>query len=237
MTFNIRHAKGLDDRVDLERVIAVIRSVDADVVALQEVDRYQRRSGYVDQVAVIGSALGMRWCYAASIRKGFSEYGNAILSRCMAPGNEVIFIPGEIERRSLLRAQLAAEAGLLLVLTTHLGVSDRDRSGQFPLLIQQLKTIDRPAVLMGDFNTEADHPRMSALQQHGWYRAQLKEGESTIAGGGVIDHIFSNTVRPGFAARTIATNASDHCPVVAEICRNMVHYDHIDHTNLQRMDR
>ena len=45
MTFNIRHALGLDERINLERVIEVITRSGADVIALQEVDRYMSRSG------------------------------------------------------------------------------------------------------------------------------------------------------------------------------------------------
>ena len=39
MTYNIHHAEGLDGKVDLERIANVIRQSNADVIALQEVDK------------------------------------------------------------------------------------------------------------------------------------------------------------------------------------------------------
>src|SRR5687768_38666 len=49
MTFNIHHGVGLDGRLDLARVAAVIRASGAEVIALQEVDRhYGERSAFAD---------------------------------------------------------------------------------------------------------------------------------------------------------------------------------------------
>ena len=49
LTFNIRHAVGLDGVHDLDRVARVIEGAAADLVALQEVDRHlSPRSGYLD---------------------------------------------------------------------------------------------------------------------------------------------------------------------------------------------
>ncbi len=58
-TFNILHARSqADDRVDLDRFAQAIASLDADVLALQEVDRYQSRSSDADLTAVAAEALG-----------------------------------------------------------------------------------------------------------------------------------------------------------------------------------
>jgi endonuclease/exonuclease/phosphatase family metal-dependent hydrolase len=58
-TFNILHARSQsDDRVDLDRFAAAVASLDADVLALQEVDRYQSRSSDADLTAVAAEAMG-----------------------------------------------------------------------------------------------------------------------------------------------------------------------------------
>lgn len=59
MTFNIRHGKGLDGRVNLKRIIDDIRYGDPDIVALQEVDRFHIRSRFTDQVNALKKALNM----------------------------------------------------------------------------------------------------------------------------------------------------------------------------------
>jgi endonuclease/exonuclease/phosphatase family metal-dependent hydrolase len=58
-SFNILHARSQsDDRVDLDRFAAAIASLDADVLALQEVDRYQSRSSEADLTALAAEAMG-----------------------------------------------------------------------------------------------------------------------------------------------------------------------------------
>ena len=58
-TFNILNARAQeDDRVDLDRFAAAIASLDADVLALQEVDHLQSRSGEADLTALAAEAMG-----------------------------------------------------------------------------------------------------------------------------------------------------------------------------------
>lgn len=58
-TFNILHGRSpSDDRVDVERFAAAVKALDADVLALQEVDRNQRRSANADLTAVAAEAMG-----------------------------------------------------------------------------------------------------------------------------------------------------------------------------------
>jgi endonuclease/exonuclease/phosphatase family metal-dependent hydrolase len=58
-TFNLLHGRSLDDgRVDVDRLAAAVKSLDADVLGLQEVDRDQPRSQGADLVAVAAEAMG-----------------------------------------------------------------------------------------------------------------------------------------------------------------------------------
>lgn len=58
-TFNILHGRSpADDRVDVERYAAAVKALDADVLALQEVDRNQPRSANADLTAVAAEAMG-----------------------------------------------------------------------------------------------------------------------------------------------------------------------------------
>jgi hypothetical protein len=61
-TYNIHRARGLDGRTRLERIAAVLATIDADVVALQEVvGASPLKPG---QAAELGAALGMGWVMA-----------------------------------------------------------------------------------------------------------------------------------------------------------------------------
>ena len=58
-TFNMLHGRSLEDgRVDPERFADAIRALDADVLALQEVDRHQARSEGADFTAIAAEAMG-----------------------------------------------------------------------------------------------------------------------------------------------------------------------------------
>jgi endonuclease/exonuclease/phosphatase family metal-dependent hydrolase len=58
-TFNILHGRSpVDDRVDVDRYAEAVRALDADVLALQEVDRNQPRSANADLTAVAAEAMG-----------------------------------------------------------------------------------------------------------------------------------------------------------------------------------
>jgi endonuclease/exonuclease/phosphatase family metal-dependent hydrolase len=58
-TFNILNGRSpADDRVDVGRFAAAVKALDADVLALQEVDRNQPRSAHADLTAVAADAMG-----------------------------------------------------------------------------------------------------------------------------------------------------------------------------------
>ncbi len=60
-SFNVLHGRSLvDGQVSTERLVEACVSLEADVLALQEIDRNQARSGGVDQTAAVARAMGAR---------------------------------------------------------------------------------------------------------------------------------------------------------------------------------
>ena len=60
-TFNVLHGRStVDGRVDVDRFAAAVAALDADVLALQEVDLGQPRSGRVDLTQIAADAMGAR---------------------------------------------------------------------------------------------------------------------------------------------------------------------------------
>ncbi|MDM7856348.1 endonuclease/exonuclease/phosphatase family protein [Cellulomonas alba] len=96
-TFNILHGRSLrDGRVDLDRYAEAVRGLDADVLALQEVDRDQQRSHGADLTEIAAEAMGATdHRFAATLRghpglwtavsdhsqPASATYGIALLSR------------------------------------------------------------------------------------------------------------------------------------------------------------
>jgi endonuclease/exonuclease/phosphatase family metal-dependent hydrolase len=69
-TLNLASGRGTDGRVLTEQgLAAAVADLDADVLALQEVDAGQPRSGGTDQAAVVAAAFGaLDWRAAATLR-------------------------------------------------------------------------------------------------------------------------------------------------------------------------
>jgi len=93
VTYNIQYGLGKDTRYDLARIASEVK--DADIIALQEVDRHWQRSGCVDSPAVLASHLPEHhWVYGANLDMDASyrdpagelvnrrrQFGTMILSR------------------------------------------------------------------------------------------------------------------------------------------------------------
>jgi endonuclease/exonuclease/phosphatase family metal-dependent hydrolase len=211
VSYNIRHGKGLDGQVDLQRTAEVLRSMNADLIALQEVDRHQLRSGLQDQAKVLAEMLGMYYRFSPSIVLGFGEYGNAILSRYPIVGHERVALPGILEYRSLLKVTVQAGDRLLVFAGTHLGLKLEEREQQMPLIYEALADVHAPAIFAGDFNMGTGHSLMKELITK-WVKLERAEAPPSE-----IDHIFALGGKAPQGVKAVSSIASDHEALVADV--------------------
>jgi endonuclease/exonuclease/phosphatase family metal-dependent hydrolase len=109
-TFNILHGRSLDDgQVDVDRLATAVKSLDPDVLGLQEVDRDQPRSMNADLTAVAAEAMGAdehqfvaalagtpggTWMAATGDEQpGSATYGIALISRYPVVSWRVVRLP------------------------------------------------------------------------------------------------------------------------------------------------
>jgi endonuclease/exonuclease/phosphatase family metal-dependent hydrolase len=153
-SYNIHKGVGLDGRRDPDRVIAVLRELNADVIALQEADR---RFG--ERESVLPKALldDTPWRVApvAKRARSLGWHGNALLVRrdIDIEHAEAVDLP-TLEPRGAVRADLLVEGRPLRVLGMHLDLSGLLRRDQIRAILRHCQACanSRPTVLMGDFN-------------------------------------------------------------------------------------
>jgi len=222
LTYNIRHCKGLDGRVSLDRVASVIRSSGADLAALQEVDSFSCRSGLRRQAYVLGRELVMWSVYGPTRRTlRLPRFGNAILGKRRLLEAVQHRLPGEGEPRSLLGVKVESDRVELALFNTHLGLTVRSRGEQIARIVEVLQGASGPFVLCGDFNCRPHAPELAPLYALAQDAAAVlgREAPTFPAGGPKvrIDYIF---VSPHWSVRGIEvleSDASDHLPVMAEL--------------------
>jgi len=154
MTWNINGALGRNPRFDLARIVASVRRHSPDIVALQEIDsRRARAVGMANPFDILRDALGKHGAHAHAISTADGDYGQALISRWPLASSSVhdLSYP-EREPRRAISADVATPVGLLRVIATHLGLSVRERRAQTQVLLDLVGSLDRPVVVMGDFN-------------------------------------------------------------------------------------
>jgi endonuclease/exonuclease/phosphatase family metal-dependent hydrolase len=151
-TYNIHCGIGRDGRVSERRVRDVLREIDADVIALQEVES---RSSGLDMLAWLAKETGFHAVWGMTLMRADGHYGNGLLARFPIANVEQVDLTWERrEPRNAIAADLDCGAGeRLRFVATHLGLRPAERRYQVRRLLPLC--VDRPAdraVLAGDVN-------------------------------------------------------------------------------------
>jgi endonuclease/exonuclease/phosphatase family metal-dependent hydrolase len=225
VSFNIRHGVGMDGRLDLDRTAAVLRQLEPDLVALQEVDENCRRSGGVDQAAALGKALGMEHRFGEFMDYDGGRYGLAVLSRLPIEAMRRHELPRAAEPRCALEVEVEVpglEDPVSFTCVHNDWTKEAIRVNQMRALLAALGERRRPAMIAGDYNGEPGSESLGVLADAGW-RILATDG----AAGATptwpadeprqeIDHVAERAL-PGYSVtkRVIEEKvASDHRPIL-----------------------
>ncbi len=165
LTYNIHHGEGMDERIDLERIAALINRLEPDLVALQEVDRVVDRTGGVDQATALGELTGMTAVFGEFMSYQGGDYGMALLSRWPVIETTNHRLPDGVEPRSALAARVRSPTSgrELVFVGVHLYRTDEERLAQAKRVADVLAGEETPVVLAGDFNSTPDSEVMRQL--------------------------------------------------------------------------
>lgn len=232
-SYNIHHAQGADGVLDLERIAQVLERTGADVIGLQEVDRhFGARSEHVDQAAWLADRLGMSYCYAANLdldpeagRTERRQYGTAILSAYPLSDCSNTPLPNHAggEQRGLAQGDVTVRGTKIRFFNTHLThQSVQGRIDQAIAINEAVGAAGMPAVLVGDLNAGPDsieYGHFTELLMDVWPVVGEGPGYTFDSDNpiGRIDYVLTSEDVTPMAAEVVASLASDHMPVVAEV--------------------
>jgi endonuclease/exonuclease/phosphatase family metal-dependent hydrolase len=235
MTYNVHSCVGSDGRLSVERVADVIAESHADIVALQEVDVGQSRSGKVHQGEWIAERLGMHHLFSSARETGGGQYGNAILSRYPMQSVRAALLPTRTARKLLEPrvaqwAKIDAQGHELHLVNTHLSLDRHERLAQARALLGTewvLHPEHRAATLVcGDFNSIPWSRVCRAMNEK---LVDCRRAPATSRWGTFpswfpvlrLDHVFASADVELVATEVLRSRgtrlASDHLPLVAQV--------------------
>lgn len=228
-SYNIRRGLGTDWRRSLERNLAVLREIDADVIAVQESDPVladhlagmsaEAIEAETDHVAVPlnPSAGDIAW------------RGNMMLVRRSVSVRQAacLALPSQHEPRGAAILDLALNGTALRVVAMHLGLMGRWRKRQAVALLAHVGALEQrlPTVMLGDINEWmtngasvghfAEHHRVVAPGRS--FHSRLR----FAALDRIIHSADLNVISAGVHESALARIASDHLPIWARLSLNL----------------
>ena len=215
-SYNIHKGQGLDGRVDLMRIAAVIEELDADLVGVQEIFR--------PQAEMLSARLGMEMHMGVTHTRVEGPYGNAVLTRLPSRGSGVFDLTHSIrEPRGGIRVDLVLPEGLLHLFNVHFGLRIRERAAQVARLVREHilhADLTGPRVVVGDLNEWFPGAVGRALRGELAGPRHRRTHPSPLPFF-ALDRIYWDREIHGEGFRVhrsrLARVASDHLPVVARL--------------------
>jgi endonuclease/exonuclease/phosphatase family metal-dependent hydrolase len=232
MTYNVHSCVGMDGKLSPLRIAKVIEQFNPDVVALQELDVFRKRSEHEDQAKIIAEILEMDHFFAPAIVLENEKYGDAILSRLPMKHIKTDILPGYIEGsrrepRGALWVEIQVGLKKVQVITTHLGLTFAERQLQIDALLSEswLESEQCPEniIFCGDLNFSSRSKLYKQCLRHLDEISAVAGPPGTYCGRYPfirIDHVFYrgrlNAQSSLVGDTDWARIASDHRPLIVD---------------------
>lgn len=222
VTYNIHRCVGSRGEADPERIARVLREIDGDIIALQEVVSSSGDGG--GMLGYLAAQTGMYPVPGLTMLEGEGHYGNGLLCR-EKPETIERFDIGCVGREPRGIVKIVSRYGnsRLVVFATHLGLGRLERRHQVDLLLKYIGKGGREyaCVVLGDFNEWYNQGRnMRLLTQEFGPVSSIPTFPARFPLLS-LDRIW---VRPLAVMKKIRVHktalsriASDHLPLVAEL--------------------
>lgn len=220
-SYNVHACVGLDGRFDPARIARVIEFLDADLVALQEVENRKFKGTVVSHY--LAGRLGMLGYPGVTLRREEAEYGNLLLAKHEAEAVMLhdISVPGA-EPRGCIEADFVIGERRLRLFATHLGLRATERLNQVRQLTPALLRDGADVrILAGDINEWRPIARASVALHRVLGQGSRQRTFPARAPVLALDRIYVQPRRVVRKARALRTRdsrvASDHLPLICDV--------------------
>jgi endonuclease/exonuclease/phosphatase family metal-dependent hydrolase len=207
VNWNIRHGKGRDRVINIDRIAETLKELNADVYTIQEVDEKSIRSGKIDQPRHLSEALSMNHYFTPISFVKSGRYGIVTLTNLHVLNKRDLVLTKRSENHSAQMLTLTKSDKILSLVNLHAPWKINEAYWQ-----GFLKCVDTSSTIMsGDFNL---YPNTPLIQDFKSSLNSINES-STYQDGTVLDYTFSPY--PIISQQVIPTRFSDHNILVTEI--------------------
>ncbi len=220
MSYNVHNCIGMDGVTDFVRVGEIVKGMNPEVVAIQEVDSVTGRNP-VYVLEEIGKTAGMYASYGPAIRFNGGKYGIGILSKEKPLNFYTVALPGREEKRALL----VAEFEKYVFCCVHLSLTEEDQYASISMIQKELAKFQKPVFIGGDFNAHPDSRTIQAMAEKA-----VALTDTTVftypsdKAGECIDYLFqmngkesAEVLKSGNVKTADVAVASDHFPIFATV--------------------
>ena len=234
LTFNIHHGRGTDKKVNLKRISHIIKESNADVIGLNEVDKYfAKRSYFKNQIDCLANDLNMNYVYGPTISiyeketNVLRQYGNALLTRLpILEFNNIPFdfLPNVIEGRSMLTAKLQIGQIIFYTAVTHLSPTPFLHKKQTSFILEHMNKLNHSIIILGDWNMKPHSKSWKNMIKYyldAWTVTNLDKGYTYPSTRPKLrlDYIFVTKEINVLQTKVITKQreSSDHLPLFAKV--------------------
>ncbi|WP_194777301.1 endonuclease/exonuclease/phosphatase family protein [Pararhodonellum marinum] len=234
LSYNIYHGEHpyQKNQSNVTQVAQLIRKINPDLVAMQEVDSMTLRTATLHDGTKVNlmqewaKLTGMDSFFAKAITFSEGAYGEGLLLGYPAI-TESLSLPTPLggEGRALALATLTLDDGSKLSFGgTHLCHEfEENRTAQVTAILAHVEKMDHPLIIAGDFNFEMDAPGYAKMSEK-FFDTALEFGKPQATYSSKdpkirIDYIWLSKNHPWQikSAKVLPADYSDHLPLLVEV--------------------
>jgi endonuclease/exonuclease/phosphatase family metal-dependent hydrolase len=237
LSYNIHGCVDSQRKIDVEKIATIISNMNADIIALQEVDTETPICKNRSQAKAISDFIGFDYLYFPVEKRGRHAFGLAILCRYPIEQSNCFMLPNlyprlKMRKRGVLRARIQTPLGCVHLINTHLSVYRLERFFQLIAVLGWSGLRDvavrEPIIFCGDLNANPSsliYRRLSAYLNDVQKEPDPSRRPRPTFPSKIpvlrIDHILISdrfqTVHSEVTRNALTAKASDHLPLVADL--------------------